>query len=413
MKHIMKTTLRWLLAILFVAGAALPAKAELLKDYSHIRGNHYFGWNQDEATIRKELGYGKAIGMNSTRICLYYRRYKQNPEEYLNTFRDYVRICHSMGISVMPIIWDGCSLDPAILKPEFWEKEGDPYVRHLIEFMKGEPGIICWDVMNEPTCNPYHDNCSSEEEKAAHRAEIFAHVRHYCKLVKKLDKVNPITVGVQFSANLEEASADLVDIITFHDYMYTEARVEAAWEIAEAVAKKYKKPLMNSETGCTGRGNPYELAHGKCFEHNCGFYSFELMIRGHFGSIHGFFYPDGTIRDPSIITSYMGIRKNSDLKTMVKENPNAEKHAEKAIAQVNEALKLNVARRGTSDALLDAGEYCANLLEGAQLVRMWDYPTAKIKAYRAMPEAERDVWEIREFVYELANTLGESCQIIE
>ena len=36
---------------------AFPAKADLLKDYSHIRGNHYFGWQQDEATIRKELGW--------------------------------------------------------------------------------------------------------------------------------------------------------------------------------------------------------------------------------------------------------------------------------------------------------------------------------------------------------------------
>ena len=251
-----------LLILCLLAFVCMPAKAQLLKDYSHIRGNHYFGWQQDEQTIRKELSYGTAIGMNSTRICLYYSRYKQDPKKYLNDFKNYVRICHSMGITVMPILWDGCSLDPAILKPSFWEKEGDAYVKAVIDCMKGEDGIICWDVMNEPSCNAYHDNCSSEEEFREHRAEIFRHVRHYCELVKKIDKKNPITVGVQFSKNLEDASADLVDIITFHDYMPTEARIEAAWEIAEAVAKKYNKPLMNSETGCIGRGNPYELAIG-------------------------------------------------------------------------------------------------------------------------------------------------------
>lgn len=48
--------------------------------------------------------------------------------------------------------------------------------------------------------------------------------------------------------NLEEASADLVDIITFHDYLQSASRIEASWETAEAVARKYNKPLMNSET---------------------------------------------------------------------------------------------------------------------------------------------------------------------
>lgn len=403
--------LKLLAGILLLAALALPCNAGLLKDYSHIRGNHYNGWRQDEATVRRELGYGKAIGMNSTRFALMYSQYKADPDRYLNDLRNYIRIANSMGISVMPVIWDGCTLNPAILKPEFWESEGDAYVKRLIEFMKGEPGIICWDVMNEPTCNSYHNDCATEEEHLAHRAEIFRFVRHYCELVKKLDKENPITVGVQFSKNLEEASADLVDILTFHDYLQSDSRIEASWVTAEAVAKKYNKPLMNSETGCIGRGNPYELAVGKCYEHGCGFYAFELMISGYFSTIHGFFYPDGTIRDPSIITSFMGITRNKDLKTMVKENPNQEHHAEKALAEAEEALALDPRRRGTTDALLEAAEYCANLLEGGQMVTMWDMPTAHIIAWRKQPEAERDVWAIRSFLYDLMAKLKEACQL--
>lgn len=403
---------RILIAVMSLTLAAFPSGAQLLDDYSHIRGNHYFGWAQDEQTIRRELGFGKSIGMNSTRICLYYRRYKMDPEGYLTSFRNYVRIAHSMGISVMPIIWDGCSLDPAILKPEFWKKEGDSYVKHLISFMEGEPGIICWDVMNEPSCNAYHDQCSSEEEHLAHRAEIFAHVRHYCELVKKLDKVNPITVGVQFASNLEAASPDLVDIITFHDYLPTEARVEESWKTAEAVAEKYGKPLMNSETGCTGRGNPYELAIGKCYEHGCGFYAFELMIHGHFGPIHGFFYPDGTIRDPSIITSFMGLTRNRDLNTMIKENANMEHHVEKALLQASEALTLNMADPDTANAMLEAAEYCANMLEGNQLVPMWEPPTARIRQLRGMPPSGQRNWEIRTFLYELAETLRKNSMML-
>lgn len=404
-----------LIALLLMAALAIPAtaKVHVEKDYSYIRGNHYFGWQQDEQTIRKELGYGKQIGMNSTRICLYYSRYKQDPQKYLTDFRNYVRIAHSMGISVMPIIWDGCSLDPRILKPEFWKEEGDPYVKALIDFMKGEEGIICWDVMNEPSCNSYFEKCETEEEFEQHKSEIFGHVRHYCELVKKLDNYNPITVGVQFSKNLELASADLVDIITFHDYLQSDSRVEAAWEIAEAVAKKYNKPLMNSETGCIGRGNPYELALGKCFEHGCGFYAFELLIHGGYAPIHGFFYPDGTIRDPSIITAFMGLTRNRDLKTMVKENPNQEHHVEKALAEAKAALAMDARRPGTLNALLEACEYCSNLLEGSQMVAMWDMPSAHIKAWKEMPANEVNAWEVRSFLFDLTEKLKDACQIIE
>ena len=30
---------------------SIQVNAQLLNDYSHIRGNHYFGWHQDEQTI--------------------------------------------------------------------------------------------------------------------------------------------------------------------------------------------------------------------------------------------------------------------------------------------------------------------------------------------------------------------------
>ena len=46
---------RILIAVMSLTLAAFPSGAQLLDDYSHIRGNHYFGWAQDEQTIRREL----------------------------------------------------------------------------------------------------------------------------------------------------------------------------------------------------------------------------------------------------------------------------------------------------------------------------------------------------------------------
>ena len=68
-------------------------------------------------------------------------------------------------------------------------------------------------------------------------------------------------------------------------------------------------------------------------------------------------------------------------------------------------------KRNSTDDMLEAAEYCANLLEASEMVPMCDPPTARIKAWRAQKESERDVQAIRKFTYELGQTLKEKCQI--
>lgn len=71
-----------LVAIAF-AIAVLPAWAEKpLKDYSFIKGVNYH-MEDDPATLDRDLGYGKRIGLNSTRIWLSYRDYEKDPQGYI------------------------------------------------------------------------------------------------------------------------------------------------------------------------------------------------------------------------------------------------------------------------------------------------------------------------------------------
>lgn len=66
----LKTLATVALAVLVAAGAsaASPArKAKVKTDYSAIHGVCYNGWRSPEETIRRDLGYGKKIGLNSTR----------------------------------------------------------------------------------------------------------------------------------------------------------------------------------------------------------------------------------------------------------------------------------------------------------------------------------------------------------
>ena len=269
--------------------------------------------------------------------------------------------------------------------------------------------------MNEPTCNDYHNLAPNEEERKVRRKEIFDFVRRNCQLVRQLDSKNAITVGTTLAFNLEEASPDLVDVLSFHDYSTTVAGMERSYEAAQKVAEKYRKPLLNSETGCMGRANPYDLAIQTCEKHGAGWYLFELMISGYWSDIHGIFYADGTVRDPSIVAAVMGCFRNRDVSTMVKERPNKEGHAQQAVRQVEEALKEETTafrhRKASTERILEAAEFCANLLESAQMLPMHDLPTAQIAAWRKQPAAERDEQAIRRFAYDLAQKLKQCCQL--
>lgn len=409
----MKGLLKLLLTIAaFLSVAQLSAKQKEETDYSQIRGVCYLGWRADEATVRKQLGYAKRIGINSTRIWL--GGYERDPEGFLSSLKNYVRIANDMDISVMPILWNGNSLDPSILDERYWEEHGDDYVKATVNALKDAEGLLCWDIMNEPTCNDYYKQ-APEEEKEARAEEIFRFVRHYCELVKEIAPDNDITVGVTYPRFIEQASADLVDVISFHDYLETRANITESYELARSIADKYGKQMMNSEMGCIGRSNPYDLAIQIANEYNVGWYLFELMIGGYWGDIHGIFYEDGTVRDPSIVAACLGFYRNRDISTMVREYPNKEGYADHAIALVEEAFKeekeVFKSTKASTDDILEAAEWCANLLEAAQMVPMHDMPSAKIAAWKKQAPEERDEKEIRRFAYELVQVLKENCEI--
>ena len=71
---------------------------------------------------------------------------------------------------------------------------------------------------------------------------------------------------------------------------------------------------MDDEMGCVCRANPYDMTIQEHMNAHIGFYLWELMIVSGspraWGNVHGIFYPDGTVRDPSIPMAVMGIFRN-------------------------------------------------------------------------------------------------------
>ncbi|MEJ2079097.1 MAG: hypothetical protein P8020_19225 [Acidobacteriota bacterium] len=403
--------MRWaILAGIALALTVGVTRAEKpLKDYSFIRGvNH--GMYGEPADLERDLGYAKRLNLNGTRIWLSYRRYESDPLAYIDRLRNYIRTSHRLDFSTMPILWNGNGLDPDTLKPEFRER-GDAYVKAIVEAVKDEPGLLMWDIMNEPLTNPYYGR-ASEEERTQREAEITEFIRYYIAYVKKLDPVNATTVGYEKSSQLEP-TADLVDVLSFHDYTPLRSTVEEAYRIAEGLSDEFAKPMLNTETGCIARANPYDMVLEIAEKHKTGWYLFSLMVQGYWGEIHGLFYPDGTVRDPAAIAAILGFYRNRNLNTIIKPVPNREGHAEDAIQAIEAALKDDPRTfrhtKVSTDKILDAAEYAANLLEAAEMVPMDVPPTAQIRFWREQPPEKRDRDAIRAFAYELGLTLKERC----
>ena len=385
-----------------------------LKDYSFIRGFCY-GHSQSKPidVLERELGYAVRLNLNSNRIWLSYELYKENPEKYVNDLITFIRCCYTKGITTMPILWNGNGLNPNILEDSFQKDFGDAYVTDIVNALKDEPGLIMWDIMNEPSCNDYILKETSKNLLDLKYAKMWSFVGHYLKLVKQLDPVNAVTVGHTYVKDIEP-TVELTDVISFHDYFSTRKVVGETYEKAKELSKKYNQPLINSELGCLGRANPYDMALEYAEKNHAGWYLFELMIGGYWGDIHGVVYPDGTVRDPSVVAAILGFRRNRDLDTMIKPNPNKEGYALTGINMLKEALQCETevfrAKRKPAHELLEACEYCANLIECCELVPMYEPLLPKVFKWRS--QEDPDILEIREFAYELAEILKKYCQII-
>jgi hypothetical protein len=381
------------LLVFWFFSSALLAGAETPRDLSRIRGFNYtssnayndiaFWRDYDPARVERELDFAKRLQLNQARVFLNYVVYQRNPEAFLGHVRHFARAAHGRGIGVMFVVWDDCCIDdmpnydvadkrwypnpgPRNLGENFWPA-GDRYVRDLVKTVKDEPGVAFWDVMNEPGV------------RNGHYPDAF--VRHFAQLLDELDPKTPTTVGAMRVQDMERY-ADVVRVLSFHDYSPTRADMADVINGAKTVAARLHKPLVLTETGCLGRANPYDMALEAYSKAGFGWYIWELMIsQSHWGRIHGVVYPDGTVRDPAIAAALMGFFRNRGPDVIP-----AALDQEKAVSRV-----VQEARRwlGQSDAAWNEGlriaEIEANLLEAGERVAMYDPPTRTVELLRRGP----------------------------
>ncbi|MDR0909679.1 MAG: hypothetical protein LBM77_07925 [Spirochaetaceae bacterium] len=391
---------------------------KLQNDYSFVRGVcHGPGFGTDVAKMReiwrRDFGYMKRLNLNSIRFWMSEEAWKKDNEGYCKMLKSYAKEAAEADITLMPIFFNGNALDTFTpLTAAEWSL-AEAYSRAVINTLKDEPNIIMWDAINEPFCCEYLHN-APENEKEERWNNIRDWTRKCCQMIAGIDRTIPLTVGHELAPHVE-TSADLVDVISYHDYLHTRAEMEGALKMTIDFAKG--KPVMNTETGCACRANPYDAELELCARYHIGFYIFNLIIEGPWADVHGLVYPDGTVRDPSIAAAVMGFfRKRSDDRILY--NPNREHHAEIAISRLQEALsiKVNHMHRFSAagvDEILDAAEYGADILEAAEMVAMRNPPSAKILHWRNLGSEQKNapdtVEDIKAFAYGIIKQLREGC----
>ena len=381
-------------------------------DYSWIRGvNH--GITTDMEQLTRDLGYGRRVQLNALRFWLNFNFWKKNPAKYEADLRTFVRRSKEQGYFSMPILFNGNGHPETMLEAPDWNAYGE-YAAAIVHTLKDEPGLLMWDVMNEPTCNPWVGKAPDKAEKERRKERTWAFLRWACRHVRKLDPGSPVTVGYT-TANEAPPTVEEVDVISFHDYSHTRAVQEANFALADSLGKKYGKPVIQTETGCLARANPYDMALDACQRYKMGWFVFNLMIRGRCDSEHGVFYPDGTVRDPATIAAMMGCFRSRDTEVILPGLANREGAAKRAVAKIRKALTEYTEdafdyRPSSAKELLDASEFAANLLEGCDLIPMAVPPTARIAAWRKMEKPP--LAELRRFAYELARQLSDDCQLL-
>lgn len=366
--------------VVLIAAVAFPMAAQrrVPTDLSGTRGFNYqsaetighaeFWLQYNPAVTERDLDYAKRLQLNQVRVFVPYVAWEKNKERLRKNLLQFVRAAHERGIGVMPTM----QYKSGEWKDKAAWPSARPFVADLVAAIGKEPGLAIWDAENEPECcllPPTPDNRLHME-----------HAVYMARMFHEIDPVTPVTIGATFADNMIEMG-DAVDVLSFHDYSSTRAKIRANIAKAKQYASKAGKPLINSEIGCIARANPYDVTLQEHMQAHVGWYIWELMITGNWGTVHGVFYPDGTVRDPSIVAALLGFFRNRGEK-VVEDVPDRENHLTEAVMNNKQWLADS---NPDWEAGLDLAEVSANLLEAAQLAPMHNLPSRQVDLLRDGP----------------------------
>lgn len=323
--------------------------------------HHIDTWvKYDEKTIAFDLDLAQGLKLNFARVFVPYQCYTELGDTLTTRLQDFARKCDERGIMFMPVVGSGRWMRDSTQRDQARE-----WVQFLVNALKDEPNLVMWDLMNEPDLNRRMAESNFENCKLMYG------------LFKEYDPETPLTIGMERVSSMIKM-ADYADILQFHNYSETREEVRDTIARAVAFAESVGKKVFDGEMGCIARSNPYDVTLEEHMNANVGWCIWELMIvRQGWGIVHGVFYEDGTVRDPSIPAAIMGYFRNRD--DIVLEVPDREDKIGSFLDRTDKWKK-----DGAKDweAGIRIAEVGANMLESAQLAPMHEAPNWKVNQVR-------------------------------
>ena len=161
---IVRTLVSSFVLILSLQSSSTIWAAKPTIDCSKIRGVCYVPTPNNEEEWRRELGYGKRVNLNAIRFWTSPKQYAISGDEYIQEVVHLVRVADECGYKSMPILFNGNMLNPETIESAAYP-QADAFTTALVNALKDEPGLLMFDVMNEPLCSPYIGDAPENEQK--------------------------------------------------------------------------------------------------------------------------------------------------------------------------------------------------------------------------------------------------------
>ena len=208
----------------------------------------------DSATIRQELGWAAAIGMNTMRVYLHDLAWKADPKGFKKRMNIYLDIATRQGISTIFTVFDDCwnpdaniGLQPAP-KPGIhnsgWVRSPvksvhddstqwanlKAYVQDVLRSFRRDKRILMWDLYNEPGNSGYGQTSMP----------LLRKVFEWAWEIRPDQPLTCATWNNDQQYNTFQLAAS--DVITFHNYGDANSLRKEIEKL-----KKYSRPVICSE----------------------------------------------------------------------------------------------------------------------------------------------------------------------
>jgi len=228
----------------------------------------------DAATIEKELGWARQIGMNVMRVYLHDLAWKKDTADFKKRINEFLTIADRQKIKALFVFFDDCWNPNAAIGKQPDPKPGihnsgwvrspdkathdDPtqwsylesYVKDILRTFKDDQRILMWDLYNEPGNSGYNESSLPLLKK------IF-------EWASEIRPSQPLTVGTWYPNKvLNEFQLSNSDVITFHNYSNATSLTNEIDSL-----RKLGRPIICTEYMARSRGSRFET-HLPIFKQN-------------------------------------------------------------------------------------------------------------------------------------------------